>query len=98
MWAGCGRALLSAAAANDRLNGLEHDQKIQTHRLMLEVVEIVRKLLAGFCQRRAITVPHLCPSGQPGAHHVAEVVERNLLGKPGSELGPLRPGAHEAHL
>ena len=65
---------------------------------MLEVVEIVGEFFAGFCQRGAVTVAHLCPAGESGADHVAQVVEGDFLCEPGGELGALGPRADEAHL
>src|SRR6201996_2401049 len=90
--------LLGAAAANDRLDGLEHDEEVEAHRLVLEVVEVVGELSAGFGGRGALAVTDLRPAGEAGADHVAQVVERNLLREPGGELGALGARADEAHL
>src|ERR1700760_1730898 len=93
--------LLRTAAADDGLDGLEHDEEVEAHRLVLEVVEVVGLgggLLGGLGERGAVAVTDLRPAGEAGADHVAQVVERNLLREPGGELGALGARADEAHL
>src|SRR5262245_21818149 len=65
---------------------------------MLDVEEVVLQLLCCVFDAGAVRVAHLCPAGQSGTNHVPLAVERNLLAQLLDELGPLRPGADEAHV
>jgi len=38
--------LLGASAAEDRLNGLEHDQQVETKRGVLDVIQVILELFA----------------------------------------------------
>src|SRR4029077_20629728 len=87
-----------SAPQDNGLDGLENDEEIEAEGEILDVVEIVLKLLQRVFDRRAIRVPDLCPSGEAWLDDVALAVEGDLLEETADEFGPLGARSHQAHV
>src|ERR1700745_1056342 len=67
---------LRTPAQQNRLDGLEHDQKIQTNGSIFYIKEIVLKLFTSVRYRAAIFVSDSRPTSKAGPYHVAHAVGR----------------------
>src|ERR1700693_1274552 len=65
---------------------------------MLDVVEIVAKLLLRFFERGTVLVADLRPAGNTRAYDVAQAVERDFPAKPLDEFRALGPRPGEGHV
>src|SRR5262245_51439036 len=63
----------------DGLDRVEENAQIETDREMFDVIEIVTHLLGLFVEIVRVSVPNLCPAGDPRANDGAERVVRDIL-------------------
>src|SRR6185436_12737167 len=89
---------LGAAPKQNYLDGLKHDDGIKKQSMVLNVEEIVLKLLSRIFDRGAVWVLNLRPTRQARRDQMPLLVERNLLGQLGHKMRSLGSGANEAHL
>src|SRR6267154_121435 len=89
---------LRTPAQQNRLNGLKHDQKIQTNGSILYIKEIVLKLFASVGDRAAIFVSDLRPTSKSGPYHVAHPVIGNFFREHLNEFRPLGARANKCHI
>src|SRR5206468_4104274 len=78
--------------------GLEDDDDIERDRHVLDVEQVVLQLLDRVFDAGAIRIADLRPARQPGLQYVPLTIVGDLLDKLLHELGPFRPGTHEAHV
>src|SRR5262245_62190001 len=62
----------------DGLDRVEENAEIEADREMFDVIEIVSHLLSLFVEIVRVSVPNLCPAGDPGANDRAERVVRDI--------------------
>src|ERR1700686_1927154 len=89
---------LRTPAQQNCLNGLEHDQKVQTNGSIFYVKEIVLKLFASVRDRAAVFVSDLRPTSKSGPHHVAHTVIRNFFREYFNEFRPFGARANKCHI
>src|SRR4051812_17166775 len=87
-----------ASPKQDNLHRLEHDQEIQPDGRILDIKQVVLKLLARVLKSIAVLILNLRPSCNTGAHDMAQVVIRNLPAQPLHEFRTFRTWAYEVHI
>src|SRR4030081_1693171 len=89
---------LRASPQQDDLNGLKHDQHIETERGILDIEKIVLQFFARVLKRVAVLILHLGPSRNTRTHRVTHSVIRNFPAQPLHKFGPFRAGPDESHV
>src|SRR5512134_282477 len=92
------RALARALAPEHDLDRLDENREIEQQAPVLDVVQVVLKLLERILFGRAVRVAELCPPGDAGLHAVALAVVRDRVLEVVHELRSLRTWADEAHV
>src|ERR1700722_13798860 len=87
-----------AFADQDDVRRLDQDDEIEKDSTILDVIEVVGKLLPRVFERGAVGIIDLRPAGDARLHRVALAEEGNLLRELIDEEWPLRPRADEAHI
>src|ERR1035438_4082513 len=89
---------LGTPAFQNGLDGLEHNQQIQTNGGVLEVEEVVLKFFERILDATAVLVLYLRPTGKARPHHVAHPVKRDLFREHLHKFRTFRPRADEGHI
>src|SRR5436305_4600689 len=96
--AAASRILSSTTPENYDLDRLKHDNRIEKQRLVLNVIEIVTKLLNCVFDRGPIGILDLRPAGKAWLHDMALRVVRNDRSQLLDEHRTLRARTDEIHM
>src|SRR5713226_9333226 len=89
---------LRAPAQQDNLDGLEHDEQIQSEGGILDVKQVILQLFPRILHRVSVPVPHLRPARNAGTYDMPDTVVGNLFAQPLDELGTFRARTNEVHI
>src|SRR5437773_42841 len=90
--------LPAAPAEQHHRDRAQHDPQILGCRLAPNVLEIEGDLAPYVVDRAVVSLVHLGPPGDAGAHPLTALVSLDLLAQVNKDRGLLRPGADDVHV